>query len=374
MKIYISDVSGFFTEEGVKDLLPLVSEERRKKAGRFLKIEDKIRCLYTEILLKKVHPDMTDKGFLTDENGKPYIPGGAPFSISHSGKYVAVMVGEGGIDIQQVKSISSGVIKRVLSAAEMEFLSAAEDKTDTFFKLWALKEATAKAMGTGFKTSPAEIECAEKRGIRKNIEIGGKQMHLSVFDIDGYKLAVCGETAAEGYETVVELKKIDIADFDKMFDIMEKSFPADERRPKDEQKKLFENPLYKVYCVKEMKAFMAVWEFDAFVFLEHFAVSPEYRNEGLGGKMLTALKERNNKKICLEVEPPETENAKRRISFYKRNGFYLNEYPYVQPPISKGKKPVPLMIMTLGAAIEECEFEEIKHTLYKEVYKIKGSF
>ncbi|MBQ9097731.1 MAG: GNAT family N-acetyltransferase [Clostridia bacterium] len=371
MKIYISDISGFFTEEGVKTLLSLASEERRKKAERFLKIEDKIRCLYAEILLKKVHPDMTDKGFLYDKKGKPYIPGGAPFSISHSGKYVAVMVGEGGIDIEQIKDVNEKVLERTLSNAETEFLSAEEEKTDAFFKLWTLKEAVAKAMGTGFKLAPAEIECADKKGIRKTIDIGGKQMYLSVFDLAGYKLAVCGETAADGYETIVELTEMDIADFGKMFEIMGKSFPTDERRSKEEQKKLFENPVYKVYCVKEkeVKAFIAVWEFECFVYIEHFAVSPEYRNEGLGSKILAALKEMYNKKICLEVEPSEIDMAKRRINFYERNGFYLNEHPYIQPPISKGKKEVPLMIMTSGAPITKQEFEEIKHTLYKEVYK-----
>ena len=158
MKIYISDVSGFFTEEGLKTLLPLVSEERRKKAERFLKIEDKIRCLYAEILLKKVHPDMTDKGFLTDENGKPYIPGGAPFSISHSGKYVAVMVGEGGIDIQRMKDVNDGVVKRTLSESEIEFFSAAEDKTDAFFKLWTLKESVAKKVDNTAKYNNTQKE------------------------------------------------------------------------------------------------------------------------------------------------------------------------------------------------------------------------
>lgn len=377
MKIYISDVSGFFSEEGYQRLLPLASEPRRKKAQAFLKIEDKIRCLYAEILLKKVHPDMTDD-FLYDECGKPYIPDGAPFSISHSGNYVAVMVGEGGIDIQQVKNVSDGVIKRTLSNAETEFLSSAEDKTDAFFKIWTLKEAVAKAVGTGFKIPPSKIECADKSGIKKSIDFGGKKMYLSIFDIGGYKLAVCGETAAVGYEVVTEnvLERLDISDFDEMFDIMEKSFPADERRPKEEQEKLFNISNYKVYCVKEknVKAFMAAWEFDTFVFLEHFAVSPEYRNEGLGGRMLTALAAMCDKKICLEAEPPETDVASGRIHFYERNGFYLNEYPYIQPPISKGKKPVPLMIMTSGEKVSVQEFEEIKSTLYKEVYKINGSF
>ena len=374
MKIYISDVRGFFSEEGFLTLLPLVSETRRKKAEGFLKIEDKIRCIYAEVLLNKVHPDMTNDGFLCDENGKPYIPGGAPFSISHSGKYVVVMVGDGGIDIQEVKPVSEKVIKRTLSAAEMEFLSAAEDKTDAFFKLWTLKEAVVKAVGTGFKLAPYKIECADKKGIRKSIDVNGKQMYLSVFDLDGYKLAACGETVAERYEEIVDLVKIDIADFDKMFEIMETSFPTDERRPKEEQKELFKNPRYKVYCVNKVKAFMAVWEFESFVYVEHFAVSPEYRNEGLGSKMLSALMGMCDKKIVLEVEPPETDVAKGRIGFYERNGFYLNEYPYIQPPISKGKQEVPLMIMTSAMPVSEQEFEEIKNTLYKEVYKTNGSY
>ncbi len=374
MKIYISDVSGFFSEEGAKTLLPLVSETRRKKAEKFLKTEDKIRCLYTEILLKKVHPEAADDGFLYDDNGKPYIPGGAPFSISHSGKYVVVMVGEGGIDIQQVKDVNDKVIARTLSADEMEFLSSAEDKTDVFFKLWTLKEAVAKAIGTGFKTPPKSIECADKSGIKNEYIHNCEKWYLRAFDVDGYKLSVCGKTAAKGYETVAELTKIDIADFDKMFEIMEKSFPEDERRPENEQKMLFDNPLYKVYCAGNIKGFMAVWEFESFIFLEHFAVSPEYRNEGLGSKMIAELKRMYGKKICLETEPPETDTASGRIEFYKRNGFYLNEYPYIQPPISKGKNEVPLMIMTSDEPLKKCEFEEIKATLYKEVYKINGSF
>ena len=371
MKIYISDVSGFFSEEGYQKLAPLASEERRKKAERLRKTEDKVRCLYAEILLKKVHPDMVD-GFQTDENGKPYISGGAPFSISHSGKYVAVMVGEGGIDIQQMKSVSDGVINRVLSDAETEFLAVQEDKADAFFKLWTLKEAAVKAIGTGFKIPPAKIECADITGIKESIVSGGKKMYLSLFDLDGYKLGVCGEKKADGYKIIKEniMEVLNTADFDKMFGIMEKSFPPDEHRPKNEQKKLFEDSRYKVYCVGKVKAFMAVWEFENFVFLEHFAVSPEYRNEGLGSRMLGALREKYNKKICLEVEPPENKIASGRIGFYERNGFYLNTYPYIQPPISKGKTPIPLMVMTSGAPVDKQEFEEIKDILYKEVYKI----
>ncbi|MCI8448180.1 MAG: hypothetical protein HFH30_07230, partial [Eubacterium sp.] len=75
-------------------------------------------------------------------------------------------------------------------------------------------------------------------------------------------------------------------------------------------------------------------------------------------------------RICLEVELPENDLAKRRIRFYERNGFFLNQYPYVQPSISKGRSPIPLLIMTSGQPVSEKIFQEIKSTLYEYVYGV----
>ncbi len=168
------------------------------------------------------------------------------------------------------------------------------------------------------------------------------------------------------------VQKLDITEFDKMFSIMEKSFPLDEYRPYDEQKDLFKNEYYKVYVEKDdvIKGFIALWEFDEFFFVEHFAVDPDFRNAGIGAKILKEIAALTDKPFCLEVEPPNEEITKRRIGFYERNGFFLNEYPYIQPPISKGKHPIPLMIMSSEKRLSEEEFLKIKTTLYKEVYKV----
>ncbi len=170
------------------------------------------------------------------------------------------------------------------------------------------------------------------------------------------------------------LKALDINDFDKMYSIMENSFPSDEYRPCDEQKALFENREYKVYTWHndndDVIAFISTWEFENFLYIEHFAVSPKYRSGGTGTKILNAVKNETNKVICLEVEPPNEDISKRRIGFYERNGFFLNEYPYTQPPISKGKNPIPLMIMTYDRKISKKEFNDIKNRLYTSVYKM----
>lgn len=169
------------------------------------------------------------------------------------------------------------------------------------------------------------------------------------------------------------LELLNHSDFDKLFHLIEESFPSDEYRIYEEQKELLKNPLYSVYTVysetRSIKGFISVWEFENLAYVEHFAVNPNYRNAGLGKSMLQELRQHLNKMICLEVEPPEDEMSIRRIKFYERNDFFLNEYPYMQPAMSKGKHPIPLLIMTSGAKIEEPIFEEIKNTLYKIVYK-----
>lgn len=170
------------------------------------------------------------------------------------------------------------------------------------------------------------------------------------------------------------LKPLEICDFDKVYKIIDESFPSDERRSYDGQKKLFEEDEYRVFALydgEDVTAFIALWDFEDFAYIEHFAVSEKCRNGGIGAKMLAEILKIFNKTVCLEVEPPETEIACRRIKFYERNGFFLNNYNYLQPSLGEGKREIPLLVMTSGGEIEADRFEEIKSVLYEKVYKVK---
>ena len=169
------------------------------------------------------------------------------------------------------------------------------------------------------------------------------------------------------------LENVTLADFDEVFKIMESSFPPDEYRDYSSQKALFYEKRYKLFCKKNsgcVVAFIAVWEFDEFVFVEHFAVDKSLRGKGTGTQMLAEIKEKFNKQLCLEVEPPVDEITKRRVGFYSRNGFFLNEYDYVQPAMLDGKNPIPLMVMSSGSILDKNRFELVKSILYKEVYNV----
>ena len=107
---------------------------------------------------------------------------------------------------------------------------------------------------------------------------------------------------------MVCLEKLDRSDFEEVYRIMEQSFPADERRKKEGQQKLLEEEKYELLGVRNggrLLAFLAVWEFAEFVFIEHFAVSETARNSGIGGKMLEELARQKAGKVVLEVELPE---------------------------------------------------------------------
>ena len=154
---------------------------------------------------------------------------------------------------------------------------------------------------------------------------------------------------------------------------MEQSFPEDERRTYEKQKALLDDRQFTTYVYKEKNSiisFITAWDFEKFSYIEHFAVNSNFRNKGLGAKMLAEIVPELKEIICLEAELPENEIAVRRIGFYQRNGFFTNNYPYVQPPYSEGKNPVELLIMTYGRKINEKEFQNIKKELYKKVYNV----
>lgn len=174
------------------------------------------------------------------------------------------------------------------------------------------------------------------------------------------------------------LELMQYRDFDQVFMIMEQSFPCDEYRTYEEQKKLLQKPYYRIYVSRteqcqgpqsrRILAFLAIWELSGFTFIEHLASDPAVRGQGLGAAVLKEAAQLFPGRRCLEVELPETELAKRRIAFYERNGFFLNAYPYVQPAISKGRQEIPLLIMTSGGGIAKGQFAQIRTALYQEVY------
>lgn len=166
--------------------------------------------------------------------------------------------------------------------------------------------------------------------------------------------------------------------FDSLYELTEISFPACERRTKAEHFAEYEHTQFRSLCYcpnGNLAGYMNYWEMDEFIYLEHFAVSPELRGKGIGAAMAEELKKLSCGLIVLEAEPSEqSDTAKRRTGFYERLGFTVNPYDYIQPPISGNQPPVLLRLMTYPRAISQSEYLNIRRALYSHVYGVGGDW
>ena len=157
--------------------------------------------------------------------------------------------------------------------------------------------------------------------------------------------------------------------------LYESAFPAIERRDSNAWKQMWkENPLFHIDEIlltdNTFAGFITYWDFTDFVYVEHFATMPQVRNQGIGKKVIEALKQKISPPIVLEVEEPTNEMATRRISFYEKQGFSIIHKPYMQPPYHKGDNYFPLLIMATNETYAQTHFEQIVQTLYKYVYEV----
>lgn len=163
---------------------------------------------------------------------------------------------------------------------------------------------------------------------------------------------------------LIEAKESDLK---QIYAQMQKAFPFDEVREFDDFVSVFSNEDHHVFYLYEGKSvgFVELWQLDDMIFVEHIAVFEEERNKGFGSAAFELL-ERRYKRIVLEIEPPETETQKRRLDFYLRCGFVVNDFDYVQPPYGEGKKALHLVLMSYPVELHDCE--KIQRELHEKVY------
>lgn len=151
------------------------------------------------------------------------------------------------------------------------------------------------------------------------------------------------------------------------------SFPLSERRPVEKMLDLYKSDSPFVISVTveddEIVGFLTYWNLDEFIFAEHFAISPEYRNGGYGRKVMDLFIANVDKPIVLEVELPTTILSERRIGFYQRIGFRLWEnIQYHQPAYYEDSGTVPMKLMSYGDIDVQKDLIAIKDKLYSIVY------
>ena len=134
MNVYVLDIAPLRGRE--REALALLPEERREKALRIRREEARLRSIGASLLLRAAG---LEPPFACGEHGKPYIPGGPHFSLTHSGTLAALAVSDTpvGLDIEKIAPVRRAAA-RALTIAERRFAY-----------LWTRKEAVLKCTGAG---------------------------------------------------------------------------------------------------------------------------------------------------------------------------------------------------------------------------------
>ena len=144
MNVYVLDIAPLRGRE--REALALLSEERREKALRIRPEDARLRSIGAGLLL---HEAGIAPPFSYGEHGKPYIPGGVHFSLSHSGELAALAVCEEtpvGLDAEVIAPVRRAAA-RALTSEERDFMEV--DPERRFAYLWTRKEAALKCTGAG---------------------------------------------------------------------------------------------------------------------------------------------------------------------------------------------------------------------------------
>ncbi|NLR79707.1 GNAT family N-acetyltransferase [Chitinophaga eiseniae] len=168
---------------------------------------------------------------------------------------------------------------------------------------------------------------------------------------------------------MIQLTPIAMAD-DAMKDLYNEAFPLEERRPWPLEEQLIAAGRLRILRITSNAAFAGFvfyWQLPDFYFIEHFAIHPSARGGGAGTQVMQLL-EKQLQVIVLEVEPPVTAQAIRRINFYERLGYQTFPDHYQQPAYYPQFPPLELCIMHKGLSPETMSFSKIKSQLYQYVY------
>lgn len=147
------------------------------------------------------------------------------------------------------------------------------------------------------------------------------------------------------------------------------AFPEEERRLLEAQEVVMRQKEYHFDVVidnKKLIGFLLWWDFKSYRYIEHFATVPAQRNKGFGRLILERFMISDNKPMLLEVELPTSTINQRRINFYERQGFILNQHYYEVPPVKNGQAPLQLLLMSYPNKLslkDVAEFVKIVHPI-----------
>ena len=134
-----------------------ISEQRREQALKFkFELGQRLCVLAYQLLkqgLREEYGITENPVFEYNEHGKPSIVGHPEihFSLSHCKEAAACVVSDHpvGIDVESIREYKEGLAHYAMNDEEVRQIEASGHPAAAFIRLWTMKEATLKLIGTG---------------------------------------------------------------------------------------------------------------------------------------------------------------------------------------------------------------------------------
>ncbi len=143
--------------------------------------------------------------------------------------------------------------------------------------------------------------------------------------------------------------------------LYEVSFPDYERRGPESHRRADADPRFRGVAGLEgggLAGLLFYWVDGGMAFVEHLATEPRLRGSGIGSALMRWLfAAYPGTHVILEIDPPEDDISRRRLRFYERLGFHVNDYPYFHTSYSLGGPRHPLVLMSRPDPIDREEFD-----------------
>lgn len=201
------------TQEEISLFQHVVSEARKRKAARFVRETDGIRCICGELLLRyslyQKYERLSDVELCYNQYGKPYLKDleQMHFNLSHSGDWVGIAYGidEVGLDIEKmdidktkfggIDAERNPIFWQAFHDDEQLWLRQydGDERAKHAIRLWTVKESYLKYIGTGLATDMNSFAILmEQETVIQYKGIQGQPHWKSLMLDQEHYLTICG--------------------------------------------------------------------------------------------------------------------------------------------------------------------------------------
>lgn len=159
--------------------------------------------------------------------------------------------------------------------------------------------------------------------------------------------------------------------FDDAMKIYQASFPIFEQRTLKNQIEALEDEMYYSSIICENDKLIGIifyWKYGKYTYIEHLSISPSLRGKNYGSKILRDFC-KDNKDTILEIDNPIDEISIKRLKFYSKIGFKLQDFEHIHPPYRQEYNGHYLKVLSFNRDLSKYEYDEFNTFLKTKVMK-----